>query len=66
MNTFVCSHSCRLDHPIETAADRVINTQMENQRLQGELDNMERRFRKLDSRMIHCSFVDFLSSLIRY
>ena len=66
MNTFVDIDSCRLDHPIETAADRVINTQMENQRLQSELDNMERRFRKLDSRMIHYSFIDFQFSLIRY
>lgn len=55
-----------LDQPIETAADRLINTQMENQRLQNELDSMERRFKKLDSRRIHRSLIDFPSFLIRY
>jgi hypothetical protein len=53
MNLFVHCFLLRLiDRSIETPAEKLISTQYENQRLQKELDSMERKFEKLDSRII--------------
>ena len=41
-----------IDRSTETPTDRLISAKHENQRLQNELGNMERKFQKLDSRNI--------------
>jgi hypothetical protein len=39
-----------IDHPTERTNDKLILAKNENQRLQNELENIERKFQRLDSR----------------
>ncbi len=41
-----------VDRSIETPNNKLLLVQNENQRLQNELDNIERKFQRLDSRII--------------
>ncbi len=53
---FYYVHLLIIARPIETPNDKLILAKNENQRLQNELDNMERKFEKLDSRKISFIF----------